>query len=521
MELFSFFWQDKKKNKNRTGINLILSVVMYLALFAVIAVMFYIVAQMLCEPLLEAGMGWLYFALMGLIGIALGAFGSVFNTYASLYTPKDNAFLLAMPIPASKILTVRLSGVYVMGLMYELLVMIPALIKYFMSAQPGVSAVAGSIWVTFVISVFVLTLSAVLGWGVALISAKTKRKSLVTVVLSLVFIAGYYYLYGKAAGLIQDIAANPQVTGEFIRGRFAPLYHMGQAAQGNLISILIFTAAVFALFGIVYLILAKSYLKIVTTNKGEAKAKYKESRMAMRSTGRALLGKEFRRFLGSPNYMLNCGLGIVLMVIAAVALVIKADMVTEMVNIIFEGQKDLLFLMAAAGVCVIAAMNDITAPSVSLEGKNLWLVQSFPVSGREVLMAKLKLHLILTMIPAALMTLSVELVMKPSAVFAILIPVAGAVFIFFMALFGLFMGLKMPNLAWTSEIVPIKQSMGVMITLFGGWALIVGLAGLYYLLRNILSPMWYLIFAIVLVFACSIALFGWIRTKGAQIFERL
>ena len=39
MELFSFFWQDKKKNKNRTGIQLVLSVSMYLALFGIVSVM--------------------------------------------------------------------------------------------------------------------------------------------------------------------------------------------------------------------------------------------------------------------------------------------------------------------------------------------------------------------------------------------------------------------------------------------------------------------------------------------------
>lgn len=108
MELFSFFWQDKKKNKNRTGISLAASILMYVLLFGMIAVLFYMVANMLCEPLVMAGMGWLYFALTGLIGVALGAFGSVFNTFASLYSAKDNAFLLAMPIPPARILAERL-----------------------------------------------------------------------------------------------------------------------------------------------------------------------------------------------------------------------------------------------------------------------------------------------------------------------------------------------------------------------------------------------------------------------------
>ena len=74
MELFSFFWQDKKKNKMRTGDNLVLFVLLYLLLFGMMAFLFYMVADMLCEPLVMAGLGWLYFSLTGLIGIALGVF---------------------------------------------------------------------------------------------------------------------------------------------------------------------------------------------------------------------------------------------------------------------------------------------------------------------------------------------------------------------------------------------------------------------------------------------------------------
>ena len=57
-------------------------------------------------------MGWLYFTLMGLVAIFLGAFGSVFNTYSSLYLAKDNDLLLSLPIPVRVIIASRLlSGV--------------------------------------------------------------------------------------------------------------------------------------------------------------------------------------------------------------------------------------------------------------------------------------------------------------------------------------------------------------------------------------------------------------------------
>lgn len=521
MELFSFFWQDKKKNRNRTGIRLVLSVLMYLALFGMVSVMFYFLAAALCEPMVMANMDWLYFALTGVLGVVFGAFGSVFNTFASLYSAKDNSLLLAMPIRHSKILAIRLLGVYAMGLMYELLVMIPVLLKYYMVAKPGFFVVLCTLLVMWLLSVFILTLSAVLGWGVALISAKTKHKSIITVVLSLVFIAAYYYLYIKAAGMLQEIISNPQIAGEVLNDKLSPLYHMGMAADGNGKSLLLFAGMVLLLFAVVYGILTKSYRKILITNKGETRAQYKEKYMSAGSVESALLKKEFRRFLGSPNYMLNCGLGIIFMVIAAVVLVIKADTVTEFVTLFFVGYEDLIPLVAAGAVGMIAAMNDMTAPSVSLEGKNLWILQVFPVTGVQALMAKIKMQLILTCIPAAILLISMEIVLKRPLAEFVLIALNAVGFILFMALLGLTMNLKFPNLTWTSEIIPIKQSMGVMITLFGGWAVIVALAAGYYLLRNILSPVLYLACVAALLFVAAMGLLCWIRTKGTRIFETL
>lgn len=46
-----------------------------------------------------------------------------FNTFSTLYQAKDNDLLFAMPITERSVLTARLSGVYAMGLMYELFVL--------------------------------------------------------------------------------------------------------------------------------------------------------------------------------------------------------------------------------------------------------------------------------------------------------------------------------------------------------------------------------------------------------------
>ena len=112
LEVFSWVYFDRKNGKNRSKGGIIGYAALYLLLFGFLGVFFFQMAKTLCKPLSDAGFGWLYFALMGLIAVAMGVFGSVFNTYSSLYKAKDNDFLLSLPVPSGKILMIRLCGVY-------------------------------------------------------------------------------------------------------------------------------------------------------------------------------------------------------------------------------------------------------------------------------------------------------------------------------------------------------------------------------------------------------------------------
>ena len=124
--------------------------------------------------------------------------------------------------------------------------------------------------------------------------------------------------------------------------------------------------------------------------------------------------------------------------------------------------------IAIAGVMLISSMNTITAPSISLEGKNLWIVKTLPIDARLMLKAKVFLHVIVTLVPAAFLSVCLSVSLRVSPVVAIISFAIAVVFVFLTAEFGLLLNLNHPNLKWSNETAVIKQSLPVFIAMFAG-----------------------------------------------------
>ena len=523
LETFAGFIRSRKPGKKRSKLANVGFGLLYLYVFGVMIGMFYMIADMMCAPLSAAGFGWLYFAIMGMMALLMGVIGSVFITYSTLYQAKDNDLLLAMPIHVSKILLTRLSGVYVIGLLFEVLVMIPTLVVWFMQGSVSGAGVLLSIVIPPVLSLLILSLSCILGWVVALIASRMRGrgKNFAMVAFSLAFIVFYYYGYSKAYELLTGILMNPAGAADAVKSILYPFYHMGLAAEGKIGSMLIFTGMIAGLFAVVYAILSRSFLKLATTKKGEVKIRYQEKAVKTVGIEQALLCKELRRFTSSANYMMNCGLGLIFMMVAAVFLLIKGELLMQYVPLLSAIDESLVPMAMTALLCMLTSMNDMTAPSVSLEGKNLWLLQVLPVEPWKVLKAKIKMQLLLSAIPVIFLTASALLVIKPEVGFMVMIPVTVVFFAVLMALLGLMFNLKAPNLTWTNEIVPIKQSMSVTLTVFGGMGIVLGLGIGYYLLMDNVDALIYLVGADVLMAAAIIWMTQWLKHKGSKIFASL
>ena len=521
-EIFRSYFYDTRKNKARSrGAQIGM-----FALFAVVMVgmlggMFTVTSLSMCGGLVSAGADWLYFAVMGLIALFLGIFGGVFSTYASLYLAKDNDLLLSMPIPVRDILISRMLGVYLLGAMYAGVVIVPAVIVYWVVAAPGFGPALCGVAFALLLTVSVLALSCALGWVVAKISVKLKNKSIITVLISLAFFGGYYFVYFKATEMIRTLVENAAFYSEKIKGAAYGLYLFGQAAAGDVRALLLFAAVSLALFGLTWLVLSKSFLKIATATGGVTKTAYKEKAVRAQKPDAALLKKELRRFVASPNYMLNCGLGALFLPAAGIALLVRGRDVSMLLTNALGGRTDALPVLLCGAACLLASMIDTAAPSVSLEGKSLWLLQSLPVAPESVLRAKLGVQLLLALPAMAVCAVCGGIGLRlPAAQFA-LATVVMLAYALLTALFDLFLGVRMANLSWTNEITPIKQGGSVTVSLFSAWGAPLVLFAPYLLLGGLTGPVVYLCAVLALVVLGCLFLGRWLKTEGAKRFAAL
>ena len=149
-------------------------------------------------------------------------------------------------------------------------------------------------------------------------------------------------------------------------------------------------------------------------------------------------------------------------------------------------------------------------------------MQSLPVTPWQVLRAKLGMQLILTGIPVLFCTACIAFIYPytPLELFlTVLVPMS---YVLFSALFGLFLGLKMPKLNWTSEITPIKQSAPVTIALFSGFGYTALLCAGFMLMNGWkLGFVGYMSgFGAVTLAVCAV-LYFWLKKRGSNLFAAL
>ena len=232
-----------------------------------------------------------------------------------------------------------------------------------------------------------------------------------------------------------------------------------------------------------------------------------------------MVRKEWKQYTSSSVYVINTGIGVLLLIVASVALLINKDAVLSGVQGIGLAGEILPYLIPFAAAFFLAMTNTADV-SISLEGRQLPLLKSLPLRPMTIFQGKILLNLMLTA-PAVLISMPVLAAAMGltlyQAVLGLLLLLEYAVLF---AALGIAINLCFPNFDWSSDVAVVKQSMASFVGIFSGFLLAAVPAGAFFLFPPDKAPL-VLAAVAVLIGVLDIAVFALLKGWGSQRFQRL
>lgn len=223
-------------------------------------------------------------------------------------------------------------------------------------------------------------------------------------------------------------------------------------------SFLILFAIGLVFLGAIYFIMSKTFMFVVNSKTGGKHKVYKAKDQKSRSVNRSLLSKEFSFLFKTPVYLINAGLGSVFILVALVACCFAIPMFKDALPVLREVSMQpgvgfpfniinelIPFGILGVPLCC-TAFSTLSTPSVSVEGKSMWILKSLPIKPMEILKAKLNLHVIYCLIPSLIFILFLGIICNESPISILIMIIGITAFTFLTAYFGLFIGTMRANL---------------------------------------------------------------------------
>ena len=481
IRLKSMFQGTRKKGaKKKKGSGVLIALCAAVIVFAFETILFG--AWNGLSVYLDTDFAWLFFALAGLLAFAFGIFGTVFTTQNQMYQAKDNDLLLAMPLKPSSIVGSRVLALYLLTIAFVAAVMLPAGVVFCLKKGFTVTFLVAYIPLMILIGLLTQAVTCLLGWLLHFLLAGFKHKAIVATLFMTIVMILYMIGINKLEELMVLLVENGGKIASAIQTFAWPFYAIGTACMGNWLQFVLFSLFAVALFCGVTMLVNVTFVKAMLMG-GKTKGAAKQKReYKVRAPEGAICRKESKKFFTCTTYLINLGMGLFLTVAFIIGGVLLSGKLLPELDKLFKGNPQPIIAVIIAGALgLMASMTPISAPSVSLEGKNLWIIRSMPISGKRVLRAKLRFHCIAT-VPLAAIGAMILGIIYGCNIAQTLLAVAGSVILFILCgVLGLVFNMCFPRFDWPNEATVCKQSMTVFFSMFGMILVAAGYVALYFL----------------------------------------
>ena len=430
-------------------------------------------------------------------------------------TSTDEWLLLSLPIKKRDIIISKVLNRYLFDLVFVALLLLPFVVIYLIKVEFNSLFLILGMALTLLLPLLSVGISNILGFIVSKLFNKFRSASLFKSLISVfIFVMVYGMMIVKTTGYGFVETSNME---EFFSDRPISNLLLKFLLEPNFLRVFLVLALTIIPFAIGLVLYGMNYGKATLgyhTNSTEFKFGEGSGTFA------SMLKKELNTYGTTPAYIANTIIGPILML--GLSILLSTSKSEGLLGLLFgfipsnlvSGLIAMLF-----GFCV--ALTTISACSISLEGKSLWILQCTPINEKVLFLAKATLQMVIVLPFIVASGVIVACAMDFALIdWAIIIAIPSLMCILF-AFGGVVVNLWLPMLEWDDESKVVKQSMAILVAMLAGMVLALLPLGVYYLFDGVLSiSNMFLVCCIFYILLINL-MYGILFTWGVKRFRNL
>lgn len=450
-----------------------------------------------------------------------GLIMSIYKIPGYLFSFKDYDLLMSLPLKPSSVLASKMVFIYLSNFFVAVLVGTPPLVIYGIKTSGGILYYAFVFISTFFIPLIPISIGAFFAYYLGRISSKFRSTNVILLIGSFLFFIGIM----AGSSLVNQVNSEqmkntiPTVT-VLNNILFWTRLYIDALKNTNILFLAAFILVSVVIFGIFISAYSKGFKSINSKMTEKYKASnYKMTRLKVSNLLQALYVKELKFYFSSYIYVVNTAFGIIMMTLFSLGVaVFGKDTVSKVLEIPMADAYLSPMITLVFVFCI--AFTFTTAASISLEGKNLWIVKSLPIDTKSILWSKILVNITLTIPALVINTVIIAIAFNLDAVTIISIFSVTVMYSLFSPVLGILINLYFPKLEWTTHVAVVKQSASVLLATLAGFVTAFAPALLFIVLRpqNTNIFLGILAFTILII---DIILVRVLNTVGVRKFKEL
>ncbi len=456
VNLFGFNEARRSRDRKKKA-----KLVAMLALYGVLALIMMAYIGLMCYGVVKLWAGSAVPLCLAVLSCLVVLVFTVLRAGPMLYETGDYEMLVSLPVRPTAVVVSRFAVLYFSNAALTFCVLLPGMAVCGVMLKMGFSFYLMMLLGALILPLIPMTIAMLLGMLVYMLSSRVKRKNLAVLVLSLLATLAVLVLPMFVAKMQPDrLILSVRALLDGLRGFYPPAGWFGDAVTaGDWGTYLLFALGSAAFFGIAAGVVGRKFRSICgLLNSHRSRSDFRMTTQHRSGVLHALYRREMKRYLASPIYVLNTGVGYLMAVLLSAAVLFAGvgAILDELPVPLELAPRMLAFILA---FCY--SLCPTTTSAISLEGKSWWLVKSLPVDAKMVMNSKLLVNLSIALPCWAASTILLLIGLKPSGMAALWLALLPLAYVCFSGCLGLWINLKLPMFNWENESQPVKQGKAV------------------------------------------------------------